>query len=176
MTEPTLTDWNELKDQSLVYRINNEILHPLGYAAVLNTETGTSDRVLIANDVFEFAPEAHNKHKNNVTMTGLLATHKVVEQQIASKFGLQDIWHNLVDCTDKVFVADNSDLEKAYEFQYADTENEITEGDCYAIEVYGTSVWISDDEQFLLTACNDGCGNRDMYLFALKNLSNVEMY
>lgn len=109
-------------------------------------------------------------------MKQLLKTLAETEASIAAKFGLKDIWHNLVDCTDKVFVADNSELEKAYEFQYADTESEITEGDCYSIEVYGTSVWISDDEQYLLTACNDGCGNRDMYLFALKNLSNVEMY
>ncbi|AGN30219.2 hypothetical protein VPFG_00219 [Vibrio phage nt-1] len=176
MTEPTLTNWNELKDNSLVYRINNEILHPMGYAAVLNTETGTSDRVL-KTDKFEFPVDVHDKHKNNVTMSGLLATHKAVVSQIAAKFELDEIWHNIIDKTDWYFTCDEEIVEESYEFSFAENLNEFEAGNYYSIEVYGTSIWRSTDKEYFLVVGNDGCGNQDMYLFSARNLvKEIEIY
>ncbi|WZW72837.1 hypothetical protein [Vibrio phage TCU-VP03-AIR1] len=109
-------------------------------------------------------------------MKELLNTLSKTEIEIAKQFGLDHLWHGLVDCTNSVFAADNDDLLKARDFQYADTEKAITEGDCYGIEVYGTSVWLSKDGQYVLTVADDGCGNRDFYIFDASKHSDCEMY
>jgi len=43
-------DWNQMSELGLIVRINKEILHPLGLALSRNTETGSSDAVLVADD------------------------------------------------------------------------------------------------------------------------------
>ncbi|AJT60933.1 hypothetical protein [Vibrio phage XZ1] len=109
-------------------------------------------------------------------MKELLKTMKETEEAIAAKFGLDHLWHGLVDCTDSVFAADEQDLLKAHEFQYGDCEKAITEGNCYGVEVYGTSVWLSDDKQYLLIVADDGSGGRDFYIFDMSKHSDCEMY
>ena len=42
----------------------------------------------------------------------------------------------------------------------------------YSMEVYGTSRWESSDGKYTLFVGNDGCGNRDCYIF--KNSLRVE--
>ncbi len=119
-------------------------------------------------------------------MKELLKTLAETEASIAAKFELDHLWHNLVDCTDELFtcdlIPDNIDdmhkvINKVREFQYGFKDaNGLEEGDCYSVEVYGTSVWLSADKQWLLTVADDGCGNRDFYLFDMNNIKSYELY
>lgn len=48
-------DWNKMSELGLIYRINKEILHPLGLAVSRTVETGLSEKILIADDgVWEY--------------------------------------------------------------------------------------------------------------------------
>lgn len=51
-------DWNWLSEQGLLYKINKDVLHPLGLAAFRNSNTGSSDAILVADDlVWEYSPD-----------------------------------------------------------------------------------------------------------------------
>ena len=43
-------DWNELSRLGLIRRINEEILHPLGFAMYRDPETGISGGALVSPD------------------------------------------------------------------------------------------------------------------------------
>ncbi|WP_417585332.1 hypothetical protein [Nitrincola sp.] len=43
-------NWNQMSGLGLIERINREILHPLGLAVSRDVETGTSTKVLVADD------------------------------------------------------------------------------------------------------------------------------
>lgn len=59
--------WNELSDMGLIYRINNEILHPLGLA-MYRTGDGNSPGVLVSPDgKFEYSEETHKKYEHTRT-------------------------------------------------------------------------------------------------------------
>lgn len=69
-------DWNEASELGLVERINREVLHPLGLAMSRNPETGTSDKLLIADDgIWEYSPD----------MKSTLKTDSEVKAAIQSK-------------------------------------------------------------------------------------------
>lgn len=46
-------DYNDLSDLGLIYKINQEVLHPLGLALSRNT-SGTSDKILVDDKDFKF--------------------------------------------------------------------------------------------------------------------------
>lgn len=50
MQEYEVIDWNELSRLGLLKRINEEILHPMGYAVYRVVETGVSPGALISPD------------------------------------------------------------------------------------------------------------------------------
>lgn len=55
-------DWNKMSELGLIYRINNEILHPIGLAITRNPETGSSEVVLISDDgLWEYSEDLKNK-------------------------------------------------------------------------------------------------------------------
>lgn len=59
-------DWNWLSEQGLLYKINKDVLHPLGLAASRNPDTGGSDAILVADDlVWEYSSDlvAENEAK-----------------------------------------------------------------------------------------------------------------
>lgn len=55
-----------MSELGLIYRINSEILHPLGLAISRNPDTGSSDVVLLAEDgVWEYSSEIKNSPRPN---------------------------------------------------------------------------------------------------------------
>ncbi|ALP47166.1 hypothetical protein phiGrn1_0281 [Vibrio phage phi-Grn1] len=118
-------------------------------------------------------------------MKELLKTMTETEEAIAAKFGLDHLWHGLVDCTDVLFTCDlvtddvkdmHTVIDQIREFQYGfEDANALEEGECYAVEVYGTSVWLSTDGKYMLTVANDGRA-RDFYIFDMNNLRSYELY
>lgn len=51
-------DWNKMSELGLLYRINKEILHPLGLAVSRTVETGSSDSILVSDDgEWEYSPK-----------------------------------------------------------------------------------------------------------------------
>lgn len=51
-------NWNEMSSRGLVFRINNEILHPLGLALSYNPDTGASECVYVSPDGgFQYSDE-----------------------------------------------------------------------------------------------------------------------
>ncbi|WP_103199377.1 DUF7415 domain-containing protein [Pectobacterium odoriferum] len=43
-------DWNEISRRGLMFRINNEIMHPLGLAVFRDPDSGVSGGALVADD------------------------------------------------------------------------------------------------------------------------------
>jgi len=43
-------NWNDASKLGLIYRINKEILHPLGLAMTRDPQTGSSESLLISED------------------------------------------------------------------------------------------------------------------------------
>ena len=117
-------------------------------------------------------------------MKEILKQISVANKALAEQFNLDSIWHNVIDKTDSLFTLDTctDDLlelhtitdhirEIQYDFKSID---ELLDGNCYSIDVYGTSVWISKDKQFMLVCGDDSCGNRDFYIFDIQNNRNQE--
>lgn len=115
-------------------------------------------------------------------MKKLLKSLADVEKAIANKFGLEELWHNLIDCTDIKFVFDiqpdvvdvlsSAEIEAISEVSYGyESLEDLREGNYYSIEVYGTSVWQSDCGEYFLVVGDNAGENRDMYLFARENLT-----
>lgn len=50
VSELPCVNWNELSKRGLVFRINHEILHPLGLALSYNPDTGVSECAYISPD------------------------------------------------------------------------------------------------------------------------------
>ncbi|EUM93275.1 DUF3850 domain-containing protein [Enterobacter sp. MGH 6] len=60
----TIMNWKELSEKGLVFRINHEILHPLGLAVGYETTNGVSAGAFVADDgVWQYSDElvAHAK-------------------------------------------------------------------------------------------------------------------
>jgi len=56
-------NWNNLSEWGLIYKINKEVLHPLGLALSRDPETGVSEAIIIADDlIWEYTAEIE---KNN---------------------------------------------------------------------------------------------------------------
>jgi len=61
MSEIKSINWNQLSELGLLYRINKELLHPLGLTISRNPDTGSSDEILIAPDgVWTYAEGINN--------------------------------------------------------------------------------------------------------------------
>lgn len=55
---PTMMGWDKLAERGLVFRINYEILHPLGLAMTYDANTGLSNGAHVASDgVWSFSDE-----------------------------------------------------------------------------------------------------------------------
>jgi len=117
-------------------------------------------------------------------MNELLQTLKQTEIAIAQKFDLDELPYGLIDCTQHNFVFDVctddvKDVEQALDqisevsYQF-DTMDELDDGECYCIEVYGTSVWLSKDKQYCLVLGSQDSRTRDFYIFDMKNNKNNE--
>lgn len=62
-------DWNRASELGLIFRINKEVLHPIGYAMTRNQETGTSESLIIADDGFyEYPQEEEPSDKEKLEM------------------------------------------------------------------------------------------------------------
>lgn len=117
----------------------------------------------------------------SMNMNNLLKQLEQTEIKIAEQFGLDQLWHNLIDCTDDKFVFsictdDVKDVEQvldrvrevSYGFDDIDALNDL---DCYAIEVYGTSIWMSEDKQYCLV-CGSVNNELEFFIFDMKNNCN----
>lgn len=93
----------------------------------------------------------------------LLEQHATVERQIAEMFGLDYLWHNLVDCTDENWIQGGIHDDVTYGFE---DNQSYEDGECYSFEIYGTSHWVSKCEKYSLFVGDDGSGGRDMYIFS----------
>lgn len=62
----SLLNWKELSDKGLVFRINHEILHPLGLAIGYETLNGVSAGAFVADDgVWQYSDELIANAKKN---------------------------------------------------------------------------------------------------------------
>ena len=113
-------------------------------------------------------------------MSNLLQSSKAIEKQIAEQFGLDELWYNLIDCTDELFQPDVcTDTFEQFNESHLDGITEVTygyknaqdyrDGNCFSFEIYGRSSWLSKDRQYMLFVGDQG--DRDMYIFATKNYS-----
>ena len=50
MSETKYINWNQMSELGLIYKINKEILHPIGLSISRNPENGHSEAILIADD------------------------------------------------------------------------------------------------------------------------------
>ncbi len=51
-------NWNQMSQLGLIERINREVLHPLGLAVSRDIKTGTSEKVLVADDgIWEYSSD-----------------------------------------------------------------------------------------------------------------------
>lgn len=59
-------DWNTASDFGLIFRINNEILHPLGLALCREVHLGTSPMIAVSSDdTWNYSEDLIEKHKND---------------------------------------------------------------------------------------------------------------
>jgi len=55
MDDHAMIDWEQMSQFGLIYEINRKVLHPLGLAMTRSPENGTSEYVIIADDLeFEY--------------------------------------------------------------------------------------------------------------------------
>lgn len=118
-----------------------------------------------------------------MNMKGLLQQLNSTEEAIADMFGLDELWHKLIDCTGYKFTFNicTDDVKDAYtirnqisEITYGfKTIPDIDKGNCYSIEVYGTSVWFDEEKRYVLVVA-DSNGEQNMYLFDMQNNNNQE--
>ncbi|HGH3376081.1 TPA: DUF3850 domain-containing protein [Enterobacter ludwigii] len=65
-TNKNLMNWKELSERGLVFRINHEILHPLGLAVGYESTGGVSAGAFVADDgVWQYSDELVAEAKNN---------------------------------------------------------------------------------------------------------------
>ncbi|WP_312156299.1 DUF7415 domain-containing protein [Lelliottia nimipressuralis] len=66
ISELPCINWNEMSRRGLVFRINHEILHPLGLAVSYNPSTGTSECAYVSPDGgFEYSDELKEEARAN---------------------------------------------------------------------------------------------------------------
>lgn len=58
---PQLVDFSTLSKLGLIYKINHEVLHPLGLALGYNPDVGNSDGAFLSDDKWEYTPEIEQK-------------------------------------------------------------------------------------------------------------------
>lgn len=61
MSKSKMVDFKELSDCGLIWKINKEILHPLGLALSRN-EDGTSNGIVADDGIWEYTKEADEKN------------------------------------------------------------------------------------------------------------------
>jgi hypothetical protein len=60
-------DWNKMSELGLIFKINHEILHPLGLAISRNPDTGFSETVILSDDgKLEYSEELMNKPRPSI--------------------------------------------------------------------------------------------------------------
>jgi len=87
--------------------------------------------------------------------------YKLAKGKIAEFFDCDCVWYNINDLTDDCWNetgGHNGSVRWGEDAEY---------GSEYSMDVYGTCRWEKDG--FVLFVGDDGCGNRDMYLFRLCN-------
>lgn len=57
-------DWNKLSEMGLIYKINKDVLHPLGLALTRNPDTGMSEGCIIDTVDFEFTYDYELTQRN----------------------------------------------------------------------------------------------------------------
>lgn len=63
MQKQKTLSWNELSELGLLYRINKEILHPMGLAIMRDPSTGTSPGAIVSDDgVWIYSNEVNQTH------------------------------------------------------------------------------------------------------------------
>ena len=100
----------------------------------------------------------------------LLKKYMDARENLAEYFDAP-IWYNLcIHIDDKWSDYGSEHSSVGWEYQ----ESADGEGDfMYGMEVYGTSRWESKDGKYTLFVGDDGCGNRDCYIFANENKIEV---
>lgn len=77
-------DWNDMSNLGIIYRINSEILHPMGLAMTRIPDTGSSDSILVASDgVFEYSEELKQRNESK----GIAKSFDDVVQYMGNKNG-----------------------------------------------------------------------------------------
>lgn len=102
-------------------------------------------------------------------MVNVIKAYDEAREGLAKMFGLDDMWHNVITAVDQPW-CDYNELHN--EVGYGCEELSFGFEPEYSFEVYGTSRWESECGKYTLFVGDDGCGNRDMYLF--DNANKVE--
>lgn len=70
-------NWNQASELGLIFRINREILHPLGLAMTRNPENGSSEMLLVSADgIWEYDQQLMT---NVPTVSEEVAREKIAE-------------------------------------------------------------------------------------------------
>ena len=97
---------------------------------------------------------------NPSSFEDILKNYSEARGAIGEFFDDAPMWYDLIDHTDEVWT-DYGEEHDSIGFDLEDDEFQ------YSFEVYGTSRW--EKEGYVLFVGNDGCGNRDLYLFKTAN-------
>lgn len=93
-------------------------------------------------------------------MKELIQSYDKIRTEIATNFGLDSLWYNLIIYVDCPW--DGS----SREFSWSEDGEDGSYSSC---DVYGTSEWVSKCGNYTLYVGDNGCGDRDMYLFSNAN-------
>lgn len=50
-------DWNKLSELGIIYKINKEVLHPIGLSLYRDPETGVSGGCYVENEPWEYSTD-----------------------------------------------------------------------------------------------------------------------
>jgi len=92
-------------------------------------------------------------------MQDLLESYVSARQALSEYFDNDSLWYNVV-IYDKDTWTENGSGDVYWELLDDDSDDWN-----YSIEIYGTSRWESKDGKYTMFVGNDGCGNRDCYVF-----------
>lgn len=76
-------NWNDLSEMGLVFRINNEILHPLGLAVFYETTTGRSAGALVSEDGWTYSKSIMDKMSVKISA---MAAYEEIQSEICDFF------------------------------------------------------------------------------------------
>ena len=104
-------------------------------------------------------------------MSEFLQNYLNARKELAEYFDDAPIWHNvIINIEDHWTDFGEKHRSVAWDYQ-RDEDSERDSGEFeYGMEVYGTSRWLSKDGKYTLFVGDDGCGNRDCYIFLNENL------